>query len=174
MRSRPSLILIAVCTIALAACGRTYVTEEIPNTFEMPAGTTLEVKLVEPAHAADIVAGEPFDGILAEPLYYRRQELDPEGKTFEKETLVAVVGSPVAGVGVAVPEAGVGLKLESVTFHGGMSFPVETDVIVPPAEDESSSAEAGETENTKPLTFSLTKPADVALAIDYRENDKHD
>jgi hypothetical protein len=171
MRSGSAVIFIALGCIALAACGRTYVAEEVPNRFEMPAGATLQVKLVNPERVADIEAGEKFDGVLAEPLYYRREELDPQGKMFEKESLVAPVGAPVAGEGVAAPEAGVGLQLDLVTFHGGMSFPIKTDVIVPPAADESSSAENETADEAEPLTFTLAEPADVALAIDFRENE---
>lgn len=163
--------VIALCAVALAACGRIYVPEEIPNSFEIPAGVTLQVELVDPPLAADIEAGESFDGILAEPLYYNRQKLDAEGNTFEEESLVAPVGSPVAGEGVEAPEAGVGLRLELVTFHGGMTFPVETAILVPPAVEESSSTEGGDAEAAGPLTFTLSEPADVALAIDFRDNE---
>ena len=150
---------LALCAIALCACGRTYVDEQLPNRFEMPAGVAIRVDLVDPLQAADIEAGESFAGTLAEPLYYPRQKVDPEGNTFEVETLVAVVGSPVHGIGVAAPEGGVGLQLKSVTFHGGMSFPVETVVLAPPAIDQ-------------PMTFTLAEPADVAMVIDFRDQEE--
>lgn len=172
IRSGSYLLPVALCAIALAACGRTYVAEEVPSSFELPAGVALRVDLVNPSEAADIEVGEPFAGTLAEPLYYSRQKLDPEGETFTEETLIAPIGAPVAGVGVALSEDGVGLQLESVTFHGGMSFPVETAVLIPPATAEPSAPEGVETEEVeRPLTFVLNESADVALAIDYRDNE---
>lgn len=159
----------AICAITLCACGRTYVDEELPNSFEMPVGVKIHVDLVDPMRAADIEVGETFDGTLAEPLYYPRRKIDPEGNMFEVDTLVAVVGSPVNGIGVPAPEAGVGLQLKSVTFHGGMSFPVETAILVPPAREAPDDAEAGDESEAGSMTFTLAEPADVAMVIDFRD-----
>ena len=172
LRSGPPFLIIATYVVILVACGRTYVAEEVPNTFEMPAGVAITVDLVTPAQPEEIEVGESFTGTLAEPLYYPRQKVEPDGEVFEEETLVAPVGAPVAGVGVAVPEAGVGLQLEAVTFHGGMTFPVETAILVPPAASQTDSAEnANPSEEVAPLTFTLSEPADVAMVIDYRDKE---
>lgn len=170
-RRGPHLLVLVASVVALAACGRTYVAEEIPNTFEMPAGVPIHVDLVDPAQAEDIEVGQPFAGVLAEPLYYDREKLDPEGNVFEERTLVAPIGAPVAGVGVAAPQERAGLQLESVTFHGGMSFPVETSVVIPASASETSSAEGETSDQAEALTFNLTAPADVALVIDFRDKE---
>ena len=97
LRSGPPFLIIATYVVILVACGRTYVAEEIPNTFEMPAGVAITVDLVTPAQPEEIEVGESFTGTLAEPLYYPRQKVEPDGEVFEEETLVAPVGAPVAG-----------------------------------------------------------------------------
>ena len=170
-------LVVVVAVLAFGACGRTYVAEEVPATFEMPAGVTMAVDLIDPARVADIEVGENFAGALAEPLYYPREKLDPQGNTYEEETLVAPIGAPVAGVAVAIPGGELGLQLKSVTFHGGMSFPVETAVLIPPvesdaAESETDTAEELASDQVESLTFTLAEPADVAMVIDYRDNEE--
>ena len=88
LRSGPPFLIIATYVVILVACGRTYVAEEVPNTFEMPAGVAITVDLVTPAQPEEIEVGESFTGRLAEPLYYPRQKVEPDGEVFEEETLV--------------------------------------------------------------------------------------
>lgn len=164
---------IALCLFALAGCGRTFVEEELPNEFSMPAGVEIHVTILDPPHAANLQAGQSFTGTLAEPLYYEREKVDPTGLTFEEKTLVAPIGVPVSGVAVASAEGSgetIGLKLESITFHGGMTFPVESTVLELPANSEEIAESDEIPEAGKPITFTLAAPADVALVMDFREN----
>lgn len=166
------VLLAAYGALALAACGKTFVEEEVPNTFELSSGTEIQVRLVDPLPPSSTPAGQTFAATLAEPLYYVRERLDPEGETFTEETLIAPIGAPVFGETVEMPEAGdaMGLRLNSITVHGGMSFPVETGIVPLPASADEETAEQS-AEAATPLLFELTAPADVAMVIDYRDGE---
>lgn len=163
MRSTRSFRAVVVCiAFVVFGCGKTFPEEEVPNTFELRAGTQIEV--VPKGSVATIQVGDMFAGTLTRDLHYRSDAVDEDGRPFEREVLVAAAGSVVNGIAVE-PEAAdeaVGLRLTSVTFHGGKSFPVATDVVAvnlnPPEGIETAA----------PMRFKLTEPADVALVIEYR------
>jgi hypothetical protein len=69
--------------------------------------------------------------------------------------------------------SGVGLRLDSITVHGGMSFPVETAVVAIPSDEEGAATEQT-AESGGPLMFELAEPADVAMVIDYRDQMKEE
>lgn len=157
-------VIAVLCVIGLAACGKTYVEDEVPNTFELSEDTPISVEIVDPANVAALAPGDPFDAVLSKPLYYEREKLDPQGDVFETTTLIAPAGAPVAGVAVASSggdEGDVGLQLTSITVHGGMSFPVETTIV-----------EAPHGEPADELSFRLTAPADVAMVLDFRDKEE--
>lgn len=150
------------CAVALLACGKIFEEEELPNTFELAAGTQVSVRADAELSPDSVKVGSEFAGVLAEPLYYTREDIDVQGKILEKRTLVAPEGMPVHGVFVAENNAGeeearVGLKLTSITFHGGMTFPVVTRPVFSVGPDE--------------IAFELAEPADVALVIDFRKKE---
>lgn len=163
MRNLRSLQAVAVCAALLVlGCGKTFPEEEIPNTFELQAGTEIEV--VPTGSTTTIEVGDAFAGVLTRDLQYRSNAMDEEGRPFEREVLIAAAGSVVNGLAVAQEDddAPVGLRLTAITFHGGKSFPVTTDVVAvnlnPPEGIETAA----------PMRFKLMEPADVALVIEYR------
>ena len=171
------ILLATCCALGLAACGKTFVQEELPNTFELSSGTKINVRLVDPLPAAGVPVGQNFAATLAEPLYYVRTRLDQTGQTFTEETLIAPIGAPVFGETVDLPDggdtSGVGLRLDSITVHGGMSFPVKTTVVAIPTDEEGAATEQT-AESGGPLMFELAEPADVAMVIDYRDQMKEE
>ena len=167
------LVLTAVgFSLLLFGCGKTYEKAEVPDTFELAPGVRVSVEPDDALVVADLEPGQQFAGVLSKPLYYTRQDVELDGDTVDHETLVAPTGVPVSGVVVEQAAtdnspAKIGLKLTSITFGGGKSFTVETD---PVYDLEAWAKKPAEPENRPALTFILSKPANVATVIDYRDS----
>jgi len=147
----------------MVGCGKTYTPEEEVRTAELPAGTELFVTPTEPLQMDQLDPGDPFEGVLTEPI------------TMDG-TVVAPKGSPVSGEIVHDPQAEgedylpLGVRLNSMTVHGGEEAILDTAPVFPqPSEEEE--GEEPEVRESAVLRFVLQQPAQLSWTMDVSRLD---
>jgi hypothetical protein len=182
---RIACLLSIVSLLMLSGCGRTYETKEaekqkVPDQFELATGTEIHVRPVTDLSPENMKAGSEFAGVVAEPLYYTRELIDPDGKTYHREALIAPEGAAVQGEIImrepdsakgAEDKTELGLKLTRVTLLGGMWFDIVTNPVYDfvPADGRSKHVLTAKKEDV--VTFKLSQPADVSLVIDSQDKE---
>lgn len=173
---------LALCAVVLLGCGRYYPqqSEDLPNHFKLLPGTEIRVRLVSDV-TPGTQPGTEFAGTLADPLYYKRDEVDPEGNIFHRKVAIAPEGAVVEGQVVADKTSpGVegadttprtALRLTMVTLEGGKEFNIVTDPVM------SGPASNGAKPMSHPkkgdiVTFKLAEPATMAMVIDLSGADR--
>jgi hypothetical protein len=126
--------------------------------------------------------GTDFAGTLADPLYYKRDLVDPQGNIFHREVQIAPEGAVVEGQVVADKESpgveGPGaaprtaLRLTMVTLYGGKEFDIVTNPVVASALAPRESKTSLHPKKGDVLPFQLAEPVTMAMVIDLSGPDR--